>query len=158
MKPIKLSLALSLPMALAAVAAPASAAPEMHREPLHQAAYVNHGNGGIARSIRADIARLDRQIDRAVAMRRLSGHEAFGLRRDVDRLQYQFVGFMRGGLTGREARTMQFRIDKVERDLARQMHNFDGHFGTGGRDHEDWHDRDAPRERESGNIRGDYRR
>ena len=157
MKPFKLSLALCLPVALAAVAAPASAAPAHSRGPVQQAAwghgsngYGANGNWGLARSLRADLAQLDRRIDRAAAMRRLSPREASVLSRDVDRLEYQYAGFMRGGLTGWEARTLQQRIDRVERDLAIQMHDDDGRYGNrddsrhDGRDDREWNDDDRP--------------
>lgn len=128
MKPLKLSLALSLPLALAAIAAPAAAATDFgrHAEP---AAWNQRGDhaglrSGMAGQLRADIARLDRRIDRAQAQHRISPREAAGLHRDVNGLERTFASFARGGIDRSEARALQLRIDRVERALAREGRDF----------------------------------
>lgn len=110
----KLSLALSLPLALAAVAAPASAAPNWNGHDGNNANY-------IARELRSEIRQLDRQIDRAQATRRISSREAAGLHRDVDGLQRLYANYARGGFTNGELRSLQNRVDQVERNLNKEL-------------------------------------
>lgn len=127
MKPITLSLALSLPLALAAVAAPASAAPVPSHQPVRVDMTYRH-DFRIAQQLRGEIFRLDRQIERGIAMHRIDRREAAKLYRDVDTLKVALARAERGGVDRFEARNLQFRIDQVRFKLDRDLRD-GGAFG-----------------------------
>lgn len=83
-----------------------------------------------ASQIRAEIAQLDRQVDRA---RGLSGREEQRLDRKVDQLQALYRSYARNGLTRGEITVLGNRIDTIRNQLARQSHDFNGHNGNWGR-------------------------
>ena len=70
--------------------------------------------------IRAEIAQLDRQIDRAEDRRILSRREAAQLNAQVDRLQAMFRSYARGGFTRYELASLDTRLDAVKRQVAIQ--------------------------------------
>ncbi|MCB2076925.1 MAG: hypothetical protein KDE55_04400 [Novosphingobium sp.] len=126
MKPLNLSLALSVPLALALTAAPAMAAPDYHRGNDSYAQGKHYSGFGQATNLRKDIRQLDNRIDRAMASHRISYREAASLRRDVNSLERQFAQFSRGGITRYEARTLEARIASVERKLVREIRDDNG--------------------------------
>ena len=108
---------LSAPLALAAGAlftAPASAAPW-------------HANAG---QLRAEIAQLDRQIDRKPGV---SNREERVLEQRVDRLQDLYRSYARHGFTRSEVRTLEREIASVRAALARQSHDWNNHPGRNDR-------------------------
>ena len=147
MKPFKLSLALSLPLALAATAVPASADPvfDRHQAPSgwnqrddyrgdYRGEYRGdyRGDYGQVNALRMQLGQLGRQVDRGIQLRRLSPREAFGLRSDLRQLDRE-VGFaLHGGLNRFEMRSLQRRIDFLRMKLDRQLHDLD-HRGFDGR-------------------------
>ncbi|WP_395330967.1 hypothetical protein WBP06_01030 [Novosphingobium sp. BL-8H] len=80
-------------------------------------------------SIRADIAGLRGQIDRAAARRTISPREADGLRRDAADIQRMHTAYARGGLNTREMQTLQTRIDRVHFALRAERNDRNGHRG-----------------------------
>ncbi|MEZ5742376.1 MAG: hypothetical protein R3D89_01260 [Sphingomonadaceae bacterium] len=116
---------LALPAILAAAAVgavPASAAPQQQNG-WHNSrdARVHYASFGQASDLRRDIARLDYNIDRALARHKISWREARGLKRDVDQLQRQMMRAQRGGLTRYEARAIEARITRLDRELRFEM-------------------------------------
>jgi hypothetical protein len=108
---------LAAPLALAAGAlftAPASAAPW-------------HANAG---QLRAEIAQLDRQIDRKPGV---SNREERVLEQRVDRLQNLYRSYARHGFTRSEVRTLEREIASVRAALARQSHDWNNHPGRNDR-------------------------
>ena len=108
---------LAAPLALAAGAlfsAPASAAPW-------------HANAG---QLRAEIAQLDRQIDRKPGV---SNREERVLEQRVDRLQNLYRSYARHGFTRAEVRTLEREIASVRAALARQSHDWNNRPGRDGR-------------------------
>jgi septal ring factor EnvC (AmiA/AmiB activator) len=86
-----------------------------------------------ASQIRAEIAQLDRQVDRA---RGLSPREEQRLERKVDQLQSLYRSFARNGLNRAEISALNSRIETVRNQLFRQSNDYNGHNGR------DWNDRD----------------
>jgi septal ring factor EnvC (AmiA/AmiB activator) len=78
------------------------------------AAVYNAGN------LRAEIAQLDNQIDRAEARRTISHREAQQLDRQVDRLQDSFRAYARGGFTRYELASLNNGIAQVRAQLRDQ--------------------------------------
>ena len=70
--------------------------------------------------LRAEIAQLDRQIDRAEDRRIISRREAAQLDAQVDRLESMFRSYARGGFTRYELAALDSRIDAVKRQIAVQ--------------------------------------
>ncbi|MBO0749326.1 MAG: hypothetical protein J2O44_02700 [Porphyrobacter sp.] len=79
----------------------------------------NNGN-----QIRAEIAQLDRQIDRT---RGLSQREQQQLHREVSRVQALYRSYARGGFTRSELQTLDRAVGAVKADIARQSHDANGH-------------------------------
>lgn len=86
-----------------------------------------------ASQIRAEIAQLDRQVDRA---RGLSPREEQQLERRVDQLQSLYRSFARNGLNRAEIGALNSRIDTVRNQLARQANDRNGHNGRGWNGHD----------------------
>jgi hypothetical protein len=109
------------PLALAAAALLASPA---------SARDFNYGNAG---QLRAEIAQLDRQIDRSHG---ISSREERVLENRVDRLQSLYRSYARGGFTNREVRSLQNEIASVRVAIQRQAHDWNNHPGRNvGRNH-----------------------
>jgi hypothetical protein len=85
-----------------------------------------------ASQIRAEIAQLDRQVDRA---RGLSPREEQRLERKVDQLRSLYRGYARNGLNRAEINALSGRIDNLRNDLFRQSNDRNGRNDRG-----DWHD------------------
>lgn len=77
-----------------------------------------------AGSLRAEIAQLDNQIDRAEARRTISHREAQQLDRQVDRLQDSFRSYARGGFTRYELASLNNGVAQVRNQL--QAQRWDG--------------------------------
>lgn len=71
--------------------------------------------------LRQQIAQLDRKIDQAESRHQLSRDEARKLDASVSQIQRLHATYSRGGLTRAEVRTLNTRIDTVERQLAREI-------------------------------------
>jgi hypothetical protein len=67
--------------------------------------------------IRAEIADLQRDIDKAAAMHRISWREARSLRIDAQRLERMYWSYARGGLTRKELARLDYRIGKLRMAL-----------------------------------------
>ena len=122
--------ALALVAATAAgVAVPAQAQPYPdHRYDRHDDRYGRNDRnwqGGNARAIGAQIAELQRRVERNDSRDRISEREAAALRRDVYRLRQQFRDFSRNGLNPREARVLQDRIQDVRQRLRIERNDWD---------------------------------
>ncbi|MBO9725281.1 MAG: hypothetical protein J7530_12955 [Novosphingobium sp.] len=92
--------------------------------PHHQAARITPNREA---RIRADIAGLRSQIDRAAARRTISQREAQGLRNDAAQIQRLHTAYARGGLSAREAQTLQAKIDRVHAALRAERNDRNGH-------------------------------
>src|SRR6476469_3648249 len=75
-------------------------------------------------SLRAEIAQLGNQIDRAEARRTISHREAQQLERQVDRLQDSFRAYARGGFTRYELASLNNGVAQVRNQL--QVQPWDG--------------------------------
>ena len=80
-------------------------------------------NGG---QLRAEIAQLDRQVDRS---RGLSNREERVLERRVDRLQDLYRAYARHGFNRGEVQTLQREIASVRVAIQRQSHDWNNHPG-----------------------------
>jgi len=80
-----------------------------------------------ASMIRNQIADLQRRVDRNDRREFISEREARGLRRDVGNLYDQFRRYNRDGLSDREFRTLQARIDTVRHRLHLERADWNGH-------------------------------
>lgn len=79
--------------------------------------------------IRADIAALGRDIDRAAARRTISRKEANGLRRDLNQLQRSYTRFARDGLTRGEVRALESRVQSLRFALRSERRDTDRRRG-----------------------------
>lgn len=90
-------------------------------------------NAGNPAGLRAEIAQLDRQIDRT---RGLSNREERALEQRVDRLQSLYKGYARHGFTRAEVQSLQREIASVRVAIERQSHDWNNHPGRNvGRNH-----------------------
>ena len=85
--------------------------------------YNRHNNG---RGIEREIAQLERQVSRNDNRDRISEREAAGLRRDVAQLRWTYRSYARDGLSSREVRTLQDRIQRIRHRLQNERHDRDG--------------------------------
>lgn len=83
-------------------------------------------NNGNANAIRQQIEQLRFRVSRSDSRDRISEREAAGLRRAVDQLQMQFRDYSRNGLTQRETRYLQDRINQVRSRLTYERNDRDG--------------------------------
>lgn len=86
--------------------------------------------------IKQDIRQLDRQIDRALMRHQITRQEAYRFNAAVDRLEYRWRVFARGGFTRTELNKLDRQVDMLKIQLQREIR--DDRFG--GRD-KDAHDR-----------------
>ncbi|GGC07477.1 hypothetical protein GCM10011494_27610 [Novosphingobium endophyticum] len=110
-----------------AVAAPASAH-DTHRYQSQRHDSARHTAVRNA-SIRGDINDLRRDIDRAAARRAISQREAHGLRREAANIQRLYASYARNGLSPREMRTLQRKVDRVHVALRMERRDRDGRRG-----------------------------
>lgn len=80
-------------------------------------------------SVRADIAGLRAQIDRAAARRTISQREASGLRREAAEVQQLYTRYARGGLSAQETRILEKRVDQVRIALHQERRDNDRRRG-----------------------------
>jgi len=80
--------------------------------------------------LRAEIAQLDRQVDRT---RGLSNREERALENRVDRLQWLYRTYARHGFTRAEVRTLEREIASVRVSVQRQAHDWNNHPGRNDR-------------------------
>lgn len=86
-----------------------------------------------AGQLRAEIAQLDRQIDRNHG---ISNREERALENRVDRLQSLYRSYARHGFTRNEVQNLQREIASVRVAIQRQSHDWNNHPGrNGGRNH-----------------------
>ena len=83
-----------------------------------------------AGNLRAEIAQLDRQVDRT---RGLSNREERALEQRVDRLQNLYRSYARHGFTRAEVQTLQREIASVRVAIERQSHDWNNHPGRNNR-------------------------
>ena len=88
----------------------------------------NHNNNGYnnGRGIEREITQLERQVNRGDNRDRISEREAAGLRRDVAQLRWTYRSYARDGLSNREVRTLQDRIQRIRHRLQNERHDRDG--------------------------------
>ena len=79
-----------------------------------------------AGQLRAEIAQLDKQVDRT---RGLSSREERALEQRVDRLQSLYRTYARGGFTRSEINRLNTEINQVRAAIARQSHDLNNHAG-----------------------------
>ena len=127
-------LAKTLVPALAVVAAlgaavPAQAAyPEDYGRGGYNGYYRGHddNNWGQSQAIRQRIDQLQHMVQRNDRRDTISEREAAGLRRDVWRLRDSFRAMNRDGLSQREARFLNDRINDIRERLHYERHDRDG--------------------------------
>jgi len=119
--------ALIAALGIGAAAVPASAQPygQQHngRHDAGRPTPVRNSN------LRADINGLSRDIDRAVANRRISSREAIGLKRDAQQVQRLYAQYSRNGLTRSEVQTLQNRVDRIHVALRAERRDRDNRRG-----------------------------
>jgi Spy/CpxP family protein refolding chaperone len=81
---------------------------------------------GRAQAIRAQIEQLRYRVDRIDYRDRISEREAAALRRAVHDLRLEFRDLSRNGLSHREARYLQDRINRIRERLRYERHDRDG--------------------------------
>lgn len=86
----------------------------------------DHQYRGNANAIATQIEQLQRRIARNDGRDRISEREAAGLRNAVYQLQMQFRDYNRNGLSQREARILQDRINQIRSRLHYERHDRNG--------------------------------
>ncbi|PLK26343.1 hypothetical protein [Novosphingobium sp. TH158] len=85
-----------------------------------------HGYGyGYGNNIEREIAQLERAVNRSDNRDRISEREAASLRREVAQLRYTYRSYARNGLTNREARILQNRIQNIRHHLQYERNDRD---------------------------------
>lgn len=94
-----------------------------------------HGHGygnrtpARAEAIRDQLDQLQARVNRADHRDRVSDREAYGLRRDIAQTRQQFRDYNRDGLSDREFRTLQSRIDRIRFSLHMERADWDRRRG-----------------------------
>lgn len=88
-------------------------------------------------NLHARQAQIAQQIDFGQRSGRLTFGEARGLRDQLRQVDYMEARFSRGGLNFRERAELDRRLDMVQADLQRELHDRD-HRGDGHRDRHGW--------------------
>ena len=106
-----------------------SAAPAM-------AQYRGHGNqavwnrGGPSRQaineLLRDLQRAESRIDRSARRGIISQREAFGLRREANRIEMQLSRASRNGISGREFASLRVQVNRLEQRLRIERNDRDG--------------------------------
>jgi hypothetical protein len=86
----------------------------------------NHNGGWNGGGLNGDQARLAQRIDRAAYSGRISRREAQSLRNQLDEYQRLEWRYRRDGLSHRERRDLQGRLDRIERNLREERRDRDG--------------------------------
>ncbi len=86
--------------------------------------------------VRQEIQQLDRKIEQAEQRRLISRDEANKLDRSLNQVERLHQTYARNGLSRAELRTLDNRLDAVERQLTREIADRNG---RGGRDRYDDH-------------------
>ncbi|KQM19645.1 hypothetical protein [Novosphingobium sp. Leaf2] len=109
--------------ALIAALGLSAAAPAMAQPMRHQQQTMRHAD------IRADISGLRAQIDRAAQRRTISPREAAGLRNQAAQVQRLYAQYARDGLSARETRMLETRVNQVRVALHMERRDYDGRRG-----------------------------
>lgn len=119
------------------IAAPlALAAAAVLTTPAAAQGYGRHNNSGWnnngwdnSRDLRSQINQLDREVDRAQNRRLISNREAQRLDREVNQLERLHAQYARNGFSRVELRTLENRIDQVQRMVRNEINDRDGRRG-----------------------------
>ena len=82
-----------------------------------------------AEAIRDQLDQLERRIARSDHRDRVSDREAYGLRRDIAYTRQQLRDYNRDGLSDREFRVLQSRIDHIRFSLHMERADWDRRIG-----------------------------
>lgn len=82
-----------------------------------------------AEAIRDQLDQLQARVNRADHRDRLSDREAYALRRDIAYTRQQFRDYNRDGLSDREFRMLQARIDRIRLNLHMERADWDRRVG-----------------------------
>lgn len=93
-----------------------------------------HGSGygrtpARAEAIRDQLDELQARVNRADHRDRVSDREAFGLRREIAQTRQQLRDYNRDGLSDREFRILQSRIDRIRVSLHMERADWDRRIG-----------------------------
>lgn len=115
--------------ALIAAIGMGAAIPAEAAAPAHQTHLAANSNARVVQSLRAQIDQLQQRVNRNDWRGRISEREARSLRNDVARLRSTYNAYARNGISQREARVLQQRIDAVKARLHVERHDNNGHRG-----------------------------
>ena len=73
-----------------------------------------------------DLQRAENGIDRSVRRGIISQREAFGLRREANRIQVQLNRASRNGISGREFAALRVQVNRLEQRLRLERNDRDG--------------------------------
>lgn len=94
--------------------------------PAAAAGWDRHGGGF---GVKQQIQQLDRKIEQAERRHLISRDEANRLDRNLNKVERLHSTYLRGGLNRAELRTLDNRIDAVERQLSREIADRNGRSG-----------------------------
>jgi hypothetical protein len=107
--------------------APASAQYAGHRGNRGQHEWNRSGPSRQAiNELRRDLQRAENGVQRAVQRRVISQREAFGLRREANRIERQLNLASRNGLSGREFASLRVQVNRLEQRVRIERRDRDG--------------------------------
>ncbi|MFM5929349.1 MAG: hypothetical protein ACKOPQ_00390 [Novosphingobium sp.] len=88
-------------------------------------AQAQHNQSRYGYGIEREISQLEYAVNRTDNRDRISEREAAGLRRDIAQLRYTYRAYARDGLSQREGRILQDRIQHLRHRLQNERHDRD---------------------------------
>ncbi|HEX8620539.1 MAG TPA: hypothetical protein VF718_01070 [Allosphingosinicella sp.] len=96
----------------------------------HRGGHVEWNRGGPSRQaiyeLLRDLQRAENGIQRSLNRRVISPREAFGLRRDANRIERQLQMASRNGISGREFGALRVQVNRLEQRLRIERRDRDG--------------------------------
>ena len=127
-------LLVSVALATAALAAVPATAQYQDRHWDDRGSYGDRGHGHrvswqAVNDLRRDLARIEDRIDRSARRGAISRREAFGLRREADRIENRLQRASRGGISGREFAQLRVEVNRLRQHLQVERRDFDRRRG-----------------------------
>jgi hypothetical protein len=108
-------------------------APAMAQYRGHHNDRVEWNRGGPSRQainqLLRDLDRAENQIQRSVQRRVISQREAYGLRRDANRIEARLNLASRNGISGREFASLRVEVNRLEQRIRMERRDYDGRRG-----------------------------
>jgi hypothetical protein len=122
-------LLVSVAIATATLAAVPAAAQYQDRHWDDRPGYGHRTNWQAVNDLRRDLAQIEDRINRSARRGQISQREAFGLRREANRIENRLQRASRGGLSGREFAELRVSVNRLRQHLRVERRDFDRRRG-----------------------------